>query len=210
MGTLNIRLDALGGAFLNTLTTPVYNMVAPPGAPAELGINVIGTGPVVHIEGKVRTGGDYGLTGDVSGIGQEHLIFGSKLTLWGDPSDPSHNRWRGACAGHNDRHDIEIEGVPDCPVEPASTPLLTMPTACPGTPLESSATADSWQEPNVWRPYEWGPTSPNRHRPLRRPRLLRGARRLISAHRLKCIRKRAPPIVPRGCMSICMFLRARI
>ncbi len=150
VGILNIRLNG-SHAFLNTLTAPVFNMIAPPGAPAELGVNVLNVGLVLHIEGKVRTGGDYGLSGEVSGIGQEHLVFGSKLTLWGDPSAISHDRWRGECAFHNGRQDIEQFGVPSCPVERTNIPFLTMPTSCPGTPLESTASADSWQETNVFR-----------------------------------------------------------
>jgi hypothetical protein len=147
VGILNARIDG-AGIFLDKLTTPVYNMVAPPGAPAEFGINLIGLGLVLHIGGKVRTGGDYGLTGEVSGIGQGHLVFGSKLTLWGDPSAASHDPWRGECAAHKSHKEVEEKGFTTCPVEPTSTPFLTMPTSCPGTPLESTASADSWQEPN--------------------------------------------------------------
>jgi hypothetical protein len=154
VGVLNARLNAGGpigsdaGSFHTNLTVAVYNMVAPPGAPAEFGVNVLGDGIVLHIEGRVRTGGDYGLTGEVSGIGQKRGVFGSTLTLWGDPSAASHDRWRGDCASHNVSRTIEQKGIPSCPVEPTSTPLLSMPTSCPGTSLESTMSADSWQEPN--------------------------------------------------------------
>jgi hypothetical protein len=145
VGVLKPHLNG-GGIFRNSLTTPVYNMVPPPGVPAQLGVNILNI-LVLHIEGKVRTGGDYGLTGEVSGIGQGHLVFGSKLTLWGSPSAAGHDRWRGACAERNGHQQVEERGIPSCPVEPTSTPFVTMPTSCPGTPLESTSTAESWQEP---------------------------------------------------------------
>lgn len=146
VGVLVARINSGKIFTTGTLTTAVYNMVAPPGVPAELGINLVGLGLVLHIEGGVRTGSDYGLTGTVSGIGQEHLVFGSTLTLWGNPSAASHDPWRGECAFQKAHKDIEEKGFTTCPVEPTSVPFLTMPTSCPGTSLESTASADSWQE----------------------------------------------------------------
>lgn len=148
VGVLNAHVDG-GGFLLDTLTFPVYNIVAPPDAPALLGVNLAGLGLVLHFSGRVRTGGDYGLTGEASGIGQLRMVFGAKLTLWGDPSAAGHDPWRGECGAHKHRQEEEEGHYPSlCPVEPFSTPLLTMPTSCPGAPLESSASADSWQEPN--------------------------------------------------------------
>lgn len=140
-----------GNAFTTTgLATPVYNMIPPPGAPAELGLNIAGLGLVLHIVGEVRTGGDYGLTGVVSGIGQGHLLYGSTLKLWGDPSASSHDPWRGHCAQQKSHKVIEEVGFTLCPVEPTSVPFLTMPTSCPGSPLETSGSTDSWQEPGLF------------------------------------------------------------
>ena len=152
VGVLTPRVDSNHGFTTTGLATPVYNMVPPPGAPAELGVNIAGLGLVLHIVGKVRTGSDYGPTGEVSGIGQGHLVFGSTLTLWGDPSAPSHDRWRGGCAENNTHRAIEEKGIPSCPVESFSVPFLTMPTSCPATSLESTASADSWQEPGLFAP----------------------------------------------------------
>jgi hypothetical protein len=147
VGVLTPRVDSNHTFTTKGLATPVYNMVPPPSAPAELGVNIAGLGLVLHIVGRVRTNGDYGLTGEVSGIGQGHLIFGSTLTLWGDPSATSHDPWRGECAHNKSHKQIEEIGFTTCPVEPTNTPFLTMPTSCPGTPLESTGSADSWQEP---------------------------------------------------------------
>jgi hypothetical protein len=151
VGILNASINAGGaGGFPNPITTAVFNMVSPPNAPAEFGVNVAGL-LVLHVVGRVRTGGNYGLTGEVSAIGQGHMLFGSKLTLWGDPSTPSHDRWRGKCAELNTYSEIQEHGIPSCPMEAVSTPFLTMPTSCPGSALESTIGADSWQEPGVLR-----------------------------------------------------------
>lgn len=47
---------------------PIFNMVAPTGVPGQFAANIAGLGIVVHIDGRVRTGGDYGLSATVSDI----------------------------------------------------------------------------------------------------------------------------------------------
>lgn len=64
---------------------PVYNMETPPGEPAELGFKAVLAGITVHILGKVRTGGDYGLSANVPEIPQFAAFFGDSLTVWGRP-----------------------------------------------------------------------------------------------------------------------------
>ena len=154
------------------LPTPVYNMVPPPGVPAELGIDPGEVGIIAHILGRVRTGGDYGLTGEVSGIGQAVKIYGAQVTLWGDPSSASHDGERGFCAKilkpekkiEEERYAFELKQAIEeerplsaypresayafsCPVERTNTPLLTTPGSCTGEPLEATMSTDSWQEP---------------------------------------------------------------
>jgi hypothetical protein len=117
----------------------VYNMVAPTGVAGQFAANVAGLGIVVHIDGKVRTGGDYGITADVSSIQRQFPIYSVITTIWGDPSDPSHDEQRGPCY-ENDRA---------CPVPATETALLTMPTACPLTPGVATVNVESWQHVNV-------------------------------------------------------------
>ena len=93
VGVFSIYLDGI-----EVLDEPVYNMVPPAGVPAELGFDAAGVGVIMHVGGRVRTGGDYGLSADISEISQEHPIYGLDLTLWGDPSDASHDEERGLCA----------------------------------------------------------------------------------------------------------------
>jgi hypothetical protein len=130
------------GDFLEEKTTAVYNMVPPPGSPAELGAAPIKVGVVVHILGNVRNS-DYGVSGTVSNITQFSNFYATTLTLWGDPSAESHDGERGRCA--------EQGGL--CPLEERSEkPFLTLPGSCSSTPLQSTVRAYSWQEPGLFTP----------------------------------------------------------
>ena len=63
VGVFSIYLDGI-----EVLDEPVYNMVPPAGVPAELGFDAAGIGIIMHVEGRLRTGGDYGLSADISEI----------------------------------------------------------------------------------------------------------------------------------------------
>jgi hypothetical protein len=128
------------GAASGTFDAAVYNMVPPPGAPAELAFN-IKEGPVFgHLLGGVDSAGDYRLTADATQIAQFGGLVGLDLDLWGDPSSPAHDSHRGPCvqAGHNHA---------GCPVAvPDPAPFLTMPSACSG-PLQMDLSFDSYADP---------------------------------------------------------------
>ncbi|MGH2903692.1 MAG: hypothetical protein ACRDK7_08940 [Solirubrobacteraceae bacterium] len=142
VGTVQVISGEFGPA--QEQATPLYNMVAPRGWAADLGFDAV-AGIYVHLRGVVRTGGDYGLSATANDILQEGFISGFSATLWGNPSDPSHDAIRGHCflTGRN-------EG-PSCAVTPSSTALLTLPTKCSG-PLTTTIEAESWQEPNRFIP----------------------------------------------------------
>ena len=143
----------------------IYNMVPPAGVPAELGVDPGEVGLVIHIVGRVRSGGDYGFSAEVSEIAQTASIYGLQLTLWGDPSSPSHDAQRGVCAASGKvAKGIEEEFWENenrrkgkstreyrfsCPVEGTGTPLLSMSGACTGEPLTTRMAVDSWQEPGT-------------------------------------------------------------
>lgn len=98
------RGSVIGVASANTMTglglfrSPVYNMVPPSGTPASLGLDFGEIGLIAHVIGNVRTGGDYGLSGNASEIPQVEPLYSIKVTLWGNPSDASHDAERGTCA----------------------------------------------------------------------------------------------------------------
>jgi hypothetical protein len=138
VGIVHITLNLFGYAG-PTLTQPLYNMVPPQGRPASLGFSVSGFGIDIHLLGRVRSDGDYGLSSDTLDIPQYANMSGTSLELWGDPSDPSHDFRRGNCGFE---HAPPANG---CPTAPGDIPFLTMPSACSG-PLSVTLNANSWQD----------------------------------------------------------------
>jgi hypothetical protein len=114
---------------------PVFNMVPPPGVPAEFGFIFAGV-PTI-LDAGPRTGGDYGITARVANSPQRN-VDRAIVTLWGTPSDPSHGRWR--------QHRCESE---DCTAQTgASKPFLTLPTQCAG-PQPFHLHINAWNHENV-------------------------------------------------------------
>jgi len=68
-------------------TSTVYNMETSPGEPAEIGFKAVFEGITVHVLGNVRTGNDYGLTGDVPDANQKVRFWANTITLYGKPED---------------------------------------------------------------------------------------------------------------------------
>jgi hypothetical protein len=135
------------------LDEPLYNMAPPAGVPAELGFNAAGIGLIMHVGGRLRTGGDYGLSADISEISEQRPIYGLELTLWGDPSAASHDEERGLCADGEAKQIFKETGVHEtCSVERTVTPFLTLPSSCTGEPLTTTIDTDSWQEPGALNP----------------------------------------------------------
>jgi hypothetical protein len=128
---------ATGGALPLTFTFPVYNIVPPPGIPAQFGLVLFG----IHtfLNAAVRSGGDYGITERVNNIPQR-LIVASSLTLWGIPADPSHNAQR--CT--------RFEGLNRCGLSSQAErrPFLTLPTSCT-RPQTYSLRANTWRSASI-------------------------------------------------------------
>jgi len=125
---------------------PVYNLVPPAGVPAEFGFNVLGT--VVTLDGALRSDGDYGLSADVNNIPEGLAIAGTTLTLWGVPSDPSHDVER-SCPGQ-----VPVwHGGPSCTTDVPARPFLRNPTSCTrtGVGLETTLSVDSWFHPGTFQ-----------------------------------------------------------
>jgi hypothetical protein len=139
---------------------PLYNLEPAVGEPARFGfiVNEHGLGPEVPVLLKtaVRTGGDYGVTVNVSNISQVAEFFSSEVTFWGVPGDKRHNFSRGlGCLKHayfvaTNASPETLNGYPCPSFEPPRNPppLMTLPTSCTG-PLHTTLEADSWLEPAV-------------------------------------------------------------
>lgn len=145
IGVVTLTSPTLSSQKVASVT--LYNMVPPPGQPAEFGFNQVGT--VVHISGGL--GGDFRLTGASGDILAKLFVSGVRVQLWGNPSDASHDaiRFGAGASGICEMSSIERAAAP-CPVPRTSTPLLTMPSACSAS-MPVSAFADSWDEPQVTR-----------------------------------------------------------
>jgi hypothetical protein len=137
VGVIKARVS--NGGFFGPFIVPLFNMVPPAGAPAELGFSVLG-GIYSHIEGFVRTGEDYGLSAVSNDIPYILPIPGFKVMLWGDTSSELYDEVRDRC--------LEYEG--NCPAENQQTmPFVSMPSSC-GGPLTTRAAISSWEEPDIF------------------------------------------------------------
>jgi hypothetical protein len=134
VGTITLTFGYTFGTFENP-PTPIYNMVAPKGVPAQFDFRVPPTTVSMHAE--IRSGGDYGLTVKLDDLPQTLPVVAGEVTFWGVPADPRHDPER-ACTG--------TEAETGCASGAAETPLLSLPSACSG-PLTTRLRVDSWQEP---------------------------------------------------------------
>jgi hypothetical protein len=117
-------------------TFAIYNLLPPPGEPAQFGFDIAGI--QAFIDANVRSGGDYGITAHVNDIPQTIHFTGVRTILWGEPSDPAHNEDRysnfwesGACRS-------------GCSSSAPRVPFLTLPTSCAG-PQQFTASSNTWE-----------------------------------------------------------------
>jgi hypothetical protein len=129
VGTINIVSPNLAG--IGPIPSALYNLVPPPGEPAEFGFVIAGV--LVHVHGGLS--GDFRLGASAIDVLAKLNVQAVQTELWGDPSDPAHapSRIGFGC----------LQG--GCQVDASDTPFLTMPSACSG-PLELAATAASWED----------------------------------------------------------------
>jgi uncharacterized repeat protein (TIGR01451 family) len=128
--TRNFAPGELAGATggIGGTATPVYNLVPPAGQPAEFGFQLESTNTTIGA--SLHSGSNYSLSSQTNNIPQLE-VTGSIVTLWGEPSNPSHAEWHaGGVANLEEK------------------PFLTLPTSCEG-PQEYSLTVNSWTDPNL-------------------------------------------------------------
>ncbi len=125
------------------LTVPVYNLTPGPDQPGLFGFVIMGN--VIHLAATARTDSDYGLTVTVPNVSQQMTLYGSTLTFWGAPADPSHDAKRGVtCYGT-----FFCVGTPQS-AGIAPRPFLTNPTDCSVVPV-TTMRVDSWQNPGDFK-----------------------------------------------------------
>lgn len=140
VGLIDPTTSLAGDNFVGPAMSPLYNMVPPPGVPAEFGFDLEGLQVFLHVEGGVRSG-DYTLTAQSRGVlskrGQP--VLGVRTVLWGDPSAEKYDHLRGPCVEKQ-----FFEGT--CTTARQSVPLLTTPSSCQSAPT-AEFSVDSWGAP---------------------------------------------------------------
>ncbi len=125
--------EAAAGGAESWAASPVFNLVPPPGVLMRLGFRVADTANVI-VDFELSPAPPYRLLANVGEFPQAVKLFGAKLQLWGVPSSPEHDGYRGWCAVH----------VGSCPSASPELPYITAPTSCEG-PQASFYEASSWE-----------------------------------------------------------------
>jgi hypothetical protein len=119
-------------ASASTAPVAIFNMQPSPGHVATLGASLF-VGAVM-IQADLNDEGGYKLSTTVSDISTLITIKGIAVTLWGVPSDPSHDALRCGQLGSS------------CgPSGAAPAAFMVNPTDCAAGPLPSTLTVESWQ-----------------------------------------------------------------
>jgi hypothetical protein len=124
---------------LPQVTNPIYNVEPARGTAAQLGFAIFNWSPLQNA--SVRTDDGYGLSVATPNLPVE--VSSVAVTVWGTPSDKSHDSRR-VCA------DGAGGAITGCSADVPHVPYLTMPTAC--GPFETTIRIDSKQNPDVYVP----------------------------------------------------------
>lgn len=129
---------------------PIYNLVPPKGLAAQFGARFNGF-VTVHIDARVRTGGDYGVTAEVLDSSAAEGLVIPVVTLWGVPAAESHDD--AECVNSGGKYfcgrfcpaPAKVNEVGPCSERGPLIPFLSNPTSCTGE-REARMTAEPWQE----------------------------------------------------------------
>ncbi|MET0307057.1 MAG: hypothetical protein ABW196_12645 [Solirubrobacterales bacterium] len=143
VGAIQIDFSPLPADLDPWLHVPIYNLAPPPGKAAKLGFVVLNVPVTVDV--GVSSNPPYNVVAYTTNIPQFAHFFGSEVAFWGNPVDPAHDPYRGAC--------VDVFAVSLAPGEPVSTGLcpvetepkafITLPRSCTG-PLEMRFDAQAW------------------------------------------------------------------
>ena len=123
---------------------PLFNLEAPPGAPAAFGANLYGT-PVMLVARLRDT--DYGA--DIVSLNTSTTLQLSsvEVTLWGNPASERHDSMRADCIGHPGY----LGGLGElCPSEADEQAFMRLPTSCTGDLLGFDASTNSYENLGVF------------------------------------------------------------
>jgi hypothetical protein len=142
-----VTLRVLGNSeAIEYISSPVYDLVPPPGAVQKLGFTPDGV--PVAAEFVVDESQPYDVIVKFTNTSQVLQIYRVKLTLWGNPANPAHDPERGNCVSPQFTKTEEVPGFENepgktCPSGVAEKPFITLPRSC--GPLSASYVAEAWQ-----------------------------------------------------------------
>jgi hypothetical protein len=143
IGYISLELSSNEGIAYKT--APVYNLTPSPGEVNKFGFSILANPVIVDV--RLSHTFPYEPIATSAGITQQLNFDAARLTLWGNPSDPAHNPYRGACLSTTATpHFGELISNGNCAPGGAKRPFLTLPRTCRG-PLSVGYEADSWQHP---------------------------------------------------------------
>ncbi|HSZ12612.1 MAG TPA: hypothetical protein VK790_01080 [Solirubrobacteraceae bacterium] len=129
---------ALGGEIAPAHNSfPVYNLVPPPGMPAQFALSLFSI--QVFLDASVRSGGDYGITVHADNLPQKS-VEGNRIILWGEPSNPAHDEDRAT----KDFVAEHCQARGGCVSNAPRVPFLTLATSCSG-PESFSIDSSTWE-----------------------------------------------------------------
>ncbi len=151
IGTTALTLNL--GFKVDHTTIPIYNLTPNPGEVAKLGFFAVQFG--VQGEVSVRPG-DYGVRTVFRNIDETPAeVDSASLSIWGVPSDHSHDAMRGLlctkagrCQYCNTTACVPGGELSGQSLTSSAIPYLTNPTECSTEPLHATLSATSWQQPD--------------------------------------------------------------
>jgi hypothetical protein len=149
VGYIRLHLIQDGTAQRATYNSAVSNMVPLPGEAARLGFRIAGA-VNSYVSLRVRNGGDYGLTATTSNIFSGLPVTGAALTIWGSPSDISHDAQR-YCPETSAFGCSALDG-------PLGRPFMTNPAEC-DVPGNVTMRGRGWGDDDSWVTGESTPES---------------------------------------------------
>ncbi len=147
----------LGPASTEPVTIPLYNLTPTPGHLATLAGSLLFVQVAAQID--MNQEGTYGLRVGINDLTTLVPITGTSLTLWGVPASPTHDLERSRTelggpqplySAPNELGKREIIGIEPTPAGVAPAPFLTNSTDCSGSPLTTTLSVDSWQNPGQY------------------------------------------------------------
>lgn len=150
VGAAGVSIE--NGGKVGWFSIPVFNLEPPPGVLLRLAFAI--KTQTTYIDIRLSQSAPYNAIAATRNAPQIFPVFGAVVELWGDPSDPAHDPFRGSCLREEptvppapgDIAAFQFESKSDtCEVSDNPKPFLTMPTNCSQS-LTTSYEAVSWND----------------------------------------------------------------